>query len=149
MLLIDFKDPKIYILAAVAIILLVALVIFFRHFIVSRAKAKKIVAELERKYEHLHAVLIGRNAQYIKRLEIISHSNLLYTQIHEDFLSRFRIILESSDKQAQYAIAFMEELVVSKRYSEFKTSLDKNLRIVELFEAQVNELSSDLESKLT
>ena len=148
MLLINFKDPKIYILAAVAIILLVALVIFFRHFIVSRAKAKKIVAELERKYEHLHAVLIGRNAQYIKRLEIISHSNLLYTQIHEDFLSRFRIILESSDKQAQYAIAFMEELVVSKRYSEFKTSLDKNLRIVELFEAQVNELSSDLESKL-
>ncbi len=148
MFLFDLKNPKIYIFGAIALIIIILIIIFMRHFIVSRTKAKKKVSELERKYEHLHAVLIGRDAQYIKRLEIISHSNLLYTQIHEDFLSRFRIILESSDKQAQYAIAFMEELVVSKKFKEFKDSYDKNLRIVELFEAQVTELNKDLESKL-
>lgn len=148
MSLINLKDPKLYILGVVALIIVLIIIFLFRHFVVKRRRARKTVLDLERKYEHLHALLIGQNSQYIRRLEIISASNLLYVEIHDKFLSRYQIILESSDKQAQYAIAYMEELVVQKKYSDFRASFDKNNRIVELFEAQVKELTTDLESIL-
>ena len=38
--------------------------------------------------------------------------------------------------------------MVQKKYSDFRASFDKNNRIVELFEAQVKELTTDLESIL-
>ena len=108
MSLINLKDPKLYILGVVALIIVLIIIFLFRHFVVKRRRARKTVLDLERKYEHLHALLIGQNSQYIRRLEIISASNLIYVEIHDKFLSRYQIILESSDKQAQYAIAYME-----------------------------------------
>ncbi len=148
MILLDFKNPKLWIILCVSLVVFIVLIILFRHFILSRTKARKIVAELERKYEYLHALLVGQDSQLIKRLEIISQSNLLYAEIHDNFQSRFKVILGSNDQQAQIAISSMEELIMQKKYHDFYNNLDNNLRIVELFEVQVKELDNDLSAKL-
>lgn len=139
---------KISLIVLSCLIVLSVAYILLRVFVLNRRKARKVVLELERKYEYLHALLIGQDAQYIKRLEIISQSNLLYTQIHDDFFSRFQTILGSSDQQAQIAISLLEDMIQQKKYHEFKLAFDKNKRIVDLFEAQVKELHEALVAKL-
>lgn len=139
---------KISLIALSCLLLFIILYVLLRVFVLNHRKARKLVLELERKYEYLHALLIGQDAQYIKRLEIISQSNLLYTQIHDDFFSRFQIILGSSDQQAQIAISLLENIIQQKKYHDFKLAFDKNKRIVDLFEAQVKELNAALVAKL-
>ena len=51
---------------------------------------KKQIREIDRRVQFLHALLIGQDAQYVKRLEIISRTNLLYVDIHTKFLKKFK-----------------------------------------------------------
>ncbi len=148
MILISLTSPKLWILVSAGMIVLGVLIFLLYHFVVSRNKARKMVSELEREYDYLHALLIGQVAQYIKRLEVISQRNLLYVDIHENYQNRFQTILQSTDKQAQYAISAMEELILQKKFKEFQTSLSQNMRIIELFRGQVKDLNDELTAKL-
>lgn len=148
MILISLTSPKLWILVSAGMIVLGVLNFLLYHFVVSRNKARKMVSELEREYDYLHALLIGQVAQYIKRLEVISQRNLLYVDIHENYQNRFQTILQSTDKQAQYAISAMEELILQKKFKEFQSSLSQNMRIIELFRGQVKDLNDELTAKL-
>lgn len=148
MILISLTSPKLWILVSAGMIVLGVLIFLLYHFVVSRNKARKMVSELEREYDYLHALLIGQVAQYIKRLEVISQRNLLYVDIHENYQNRFQTILQSTDKQAQYAISAMEELILQKKFKEFQSSLSQNMRIIELFRGQVKDLNDELTAKL-
>ena len=148
MILISLTSPNLWILVSAGMIVLGVLIFLLYHFVVSRNKARKMVSELEREYDYLHALLIGQVAQYIKRLEVISQRNLLYVDIHENYQNRFQTILQSTDKQAQYAISAMEELILQKKFKEFQSSLSQNMRIIELFRGQVKDLNDELTAKL-
>lgn len=148
MILFDFKDPKLWIIVSASMIVLGVLIFLLYHFVVSRNKARKTVTELEREYDYLHALLMGQISQYIKRLEVISQRNLLYVDLHENYQNQFQTILQSTDKQAQYAISTMEELILQKRFRDFQTSLGQNMKIIELFRGQVKDLNDELIAKL-
>ena len=75
-------------------IILVAVFILLYIFVFSRNSAKRTVKDLEKKYSYLDALLIGQDSQYIHRLEIISRTNLLYVDKHEQFSRRFKEIYE-------------------------------------------------------
>lgn len=148
MILFDFKDPKLWIIVSASMIVLGILIFLLYHFVVSRNRARKTVTELEREYDYLHALLMGQISQYIKRLEVISQRNLLYVELHENYQNQFQTILQSTDKQAQYAISTMEELILQKRFRDFQTSLGQNMKIIELFRGQVKDLNDELIAKL-
>lgn len=148
MFLFDFTNPNFWIIVGASVLVLAVLLFLLFHFVVSRSKARKTVSDLERKYEHLHALLIGQIAQYIKRLDMIAQRNLLYVDIHDAYQTRFQTILGSTDQQAQYTISTMEEQIMQKKYREFQASLPQNLRIVDLFEGQVRDLNEELTNKL-
>ena len=84
-------------------ILLVGLIIFLSIFL-KRTSIKRKVKKVIDKWEYLHSLLISQDATYVRRLEIISRSNLLYTDIHSKFHVRYRELSSKKDSTTQTEI---------------------------------------------
>ena len=130
--------------ASVGAVLLIALFILLYIFVFSRNSAKRQVRELEKKYSYLDALLIGQNSQYIHRLEIISHTNLLYVDKYTEFSKRFKEIFENDDKFAESMIKQLKSLIANGQYKNIKLVINDAKKTIELFEESVNELDRDL-----
>ena len=125
---------------AVAAALFVVLYIF----VISRNSAKRQVRELERKYSYLDALLIGQDSQYIHRLEIISHTNLLYVDKYSEFSKRFKEIFDNDDKFAESMIKQLKSLLANNQYKNIKSVINDAKKVIAIFEEAVNELDRDL-----
>lgn len=148
MFLLNIKSPKVWILSVIALVALIVLFILFRHFILSRTRAKRIVEDIDRRFEYVYGLLVGQDAQMIKRLEIISQSNLLYNDIHNEYLKQYQLIQGGTYLQAQIAVQSLEEALMQKRFHDFYANLESNVRVFELFEAQIKELDNSLTARL-
>ena len=109
-------------------------------FVFSKAKIKKQIKEIERKFSYLDALLIGQDSQYIHRLEIISRTNLLYVDKHATFTRRFREIYETDDKFVESLIRQLNSLVANKQYKNIKNTLIEARKALEIFEDKTNHL---------
>lgn len=130
------------ILAGIAIILSFYLVL--DKFFFAKKRAKKLLRELERKYEYLHALLTGQDAQYIQRLEIISRTNLLYCDIHSNYFRRYKDIRDSQDQNYQDIISKLSGYIEENKIKEFKIYYKKKIQILQGFEKTINTLNADL-----
>lgn len=113
-------------------------------FVISRNSIKKQVRELERKYSYLDALLLGQDSQYIHRLEIISHTNLLYVEKYNDFSKRFKEIFDNDDKFSESMIKQLNSLIANKQYKNIKSVIADTKKTIAIFEEAVNELDKDL-----
>ena len=123
---------------------LVVLFIPLYVFVLSKAKLKKQIKEIERKFSYLDALLIGQDSQYIHRLEIISRTNLLYVDKHTTFQRRFSEIYGNDDKFVESLIRQLNSLAANKQYKNIKTTLVEAKKALEIFENKTNQLDSDL-----
>ena len=110
----------------------------------SKNSIKKHVREIERKYSYLDALLIGQDSQYIHRLEIISHSNLLYVDKYETFSRRFKEIYDNDDKYAEGLIRQLHTLIANNQYHNIKATINDARKAVNILEDSVNTLNDDL-----
>ena len=114
------------------------------HFVISRNRIKRQIRELEKKYSYLDALLIGQDSQYIHRLEIISRTNLLYVDKHEQFSRRFKEIYENDDRFAESMIRQLNALANNQQYKNIKTVISDTKKAMRTFEDKVNALDNDL-----
>lgn len=134
-----------YIFIAIGAAIVVGVTIFLLYkFVIVRHSARKRVRELERRFEYLHALLIGQDAQYVKRLEIISRTNLLYVELHTQYLKRFKELRDRFDAQAQNTINGLKDLVDEGKYKALKVAYPEGKDIIETYEKHVNTLNGDL-----
>lgn len=133
----------IYIIIGASLLVIVLIFLLYK-LIFARQKAKKWVRELDRKFEYLHALLIGQDAQYVKRLEIISMTNLLYVDIHMKFLKRFKEVRDKYDSQAQLTINNMRDLLDSGKYKALKAQYLEAKNIINAYDKEVNALNTDI-----
>lgn len=136
----------IIVIAAGSAVLLAVLFIVLYLTVISKKRIKKQIKEIERKYSYLDALLIGQDSQYIHRLEIISHSNLLYVDKHEMFQKRFKEIYDNDDKYAEELIRQLHSLVNNKQYRNIKNTIAEARKAVNILEESVNTLNDDLYS---
>lgn len=136
----------IIIIAAGGAVLLAVLFIVLYLTVISKKRIKKQIKEVERKYSYLDALLIGQDSQYIHRLEIISHSNLLYVDKHEMFQKRFKEIYDNDDKYAEELIRQLHSLVNNKQYRNIRNVISEARKAVNILEESVNSLNDDLYS---
>ena len=134
----------IVILIVGAILVLGAGAFLLYHFVISRNRIKRQIKELEKKYSYLDALLIGQDSQYIHRLEIISRTNLLYVDKHEQFSRRFKEIYENDDRFADSMIKQLNALINNQQYKNIKTVISDTKRAMKTFEDKVNTLDNDL-----
>ena len=114
------------------------------YFVISRNRIKRQIKELEKKYSYLDALLIGQDSQYIHRLEIISRTNLLYVDKHEQFSRRFKEIYENDDRFAESMIRQLNALVNNQQYKNIKMVISDTKKAMRTFEDKVNALDNDL-----
>lgn len=127
-----------------ALILLGALFVVLYILVFSKKKVKRQIRDIERKYSYLDALLMGQDSQYIHRLEIISHSNLLYVDKHEIFQKRFKEIYDNDDKYAESLIRQLHTLVANNQYRNIKATINDAKKAVNILEDSVNTLNDDL-----
>ena len=114
------------------------------HFVISRNRIKRQIKELQKKYSYLDALLIGQDSQYIHRLEIISRTNLLYVDKHEQFSRRFKEIYENDDKFAESMLRQLNALISNKQYKNIKSVINDAKKAMKVFEDKVNAIDNDL-----
>ena len=138
-------SPVILVLLIVgAIVVLGAGAFLLYHFVISRNRIKRQIKELEKKYSYLDALLIGQDSQYIHRLEIISRTNLLYVDKHEQFSRRFKEIYENDDRFAESMIRQLNALANNQQYKNIKMVISDTKKAMRTFEDKVNALDDDL-----
>lgn len=124
--------------------ILLGIGIYFLFF--SGIRYKKAVRELSRRFEFLHALLFGQDSQYIKRIEIISLTNLLYVNTHMTFNKRFKDIRDKGDSSAQTAINNLKDLLSDRDFKSLKAVLPKAKEVIDSYDDEVNSLNSDLQA---
>ena len=131
-------------LIIIASVIVAAAATFVIILIIKRNKLKHTILDLDRRFQYLHALLIGQDAQYVKRLEIISRTNLLYVDTHTKFVKRFKEIRDHLDASAQRRVNDIKDLYYDHKIKLVKQELPKVLKTVEDYETEVNILNNDL-----
>ncbi len=133
----------IFLIVGIVVLLGVLFFVLFK-FIFSKNRYKRQVKELERKFAYLNALLVGQDSQYIHRLEIISHTNLLYLEKYELFQKRFKDIFEIDGKYAETIIKNLTSMLSNSQYKNIKASIADAKKAIQIFENSVNALDKDL-----
>ena len=142
--MINMENVGIILGSVIGGVVLIAVLVLLYIFVISKRSYKKQVREIERKFAYLDSLLIGQDSQYIHRLEVISHTNLLYVDKHETFSRRFKEIYENDDKYAGSLIKQLNALILNKQYKNIKLTISDAKKAVDILEENVNSLNDDL-----
>ena len=123
-------------------LLLAFLAVYF--FVIRKNKIRKDFRALDKTFQYYHALLIGQNSQYIKRLEIISRTNLLYVEVHTKFLKTFKEIRDKQDANTQTNINRLADMVSDHHYKQAKAFFPDVKESVDNYERAVSDLNRDL-----
>lgn len=137
------KGGKIAIIIAVLVVAIVAGILLY-YFVFSRLNYKKQVSNLEKRFSHCDALLLGQDTQYIHRLEIVSRTNLLYLDKYEQFYRRFKSIHDNEDVYADSILKQLNSLIAAKQFKNIKSVIQEATKAVEAFEESVKSLDQDL-----
>jgi len=141
-------DLPIFILicAGIAIVLFIILFILIKY-VFYRNRIKKQVRDIERKYSFLNNLIIGQDSQYIKRLEVISRTNLLYSDTYNTYSEKFKKIYDVDDRYALGVLNELKERISSRKYKGIKKVLNEGKKALDILKRNTVELDKEL-SKL-
>lgn len=130
------------IVCGVIVLIGVTIALYFLFF--RNKKLERQIRDLDRRFEYLHSLLIGQDAQYVKRLEYISQLNLLYGEIHEKFLNRYNTLVENRDAYAQNKMGEIKNKLAEKKYKLVRSEYVDVKNFINDFDEDVNMLNTDL-----
>ena len=130
-----------------ATVLIFVLFLVFK-FGFKRSKCKRQLKELEKKCNYLKGLLSGQDAQGVRRLEVISRSNLLYGDIYDAHQNEFKLILEDYSKPADLCLTRLRTVLARKDYKSFKILHNEAKKTVAAFEDKLLLFDKDLFSIL-
>lgn len=133
------------VLILVPSILLVAVVLVLIYTSIHRKnKIRKEFRSLDKIFQYYHAILVGQDSQYVKRLEIISRTNLLYVEIHTQYLKRFKEIRDKQDAKTQNSINKLADMISDHHFNQAHKFYPEVKALVDAFEESVKNLNNDL-----
>ena len=137
------QGALIAIIASVAAVLLgLGILLYFTVF--AHFRARKQVRELVRRFEYLHALVFGQDSQFVKRLEIIARTNLLYVNVHMTYNRRYREIKDRDDALMTASINKLKDMSADRKWKELKTYFPIVKNQINEYETRVNSLNNDL-----
>ena len=138
------SDQTLIIIIILIVVFVIAILSIFIFIFVRKRNYRKEVRKLEGKFQKAHILLLTQCSNYVRRLEVISHSNLLYGDKHRKYLMKFKDIRDKYDTKAQNAINNIKDLATENNYKKLKIDLPQARNIITEFETEVNELNSNL-----
>ena len=146
--LLETQTTLIIVFSALGAALLVGLALLLNFTVFAHMRAKKQVRELEKRFQHLHGLLVGQDAQNLKRIENISLTNLVYVTIHQNFKKRSDQIRNSYDNTAQGEINHLKDLLGEHDFKALKAEIPNARDIIKRYDAEVNAFDTDLHNVL-
>lgn len=147
-LLLDEQDTgKIIIFVVIGLvitILLITGVFLFDKYYFRKRRCKAQLKVMTRKYDYLNSLLTGQDFQYVQRIEIISRTNLLYSDIYSAYLKRYNSIRDNEEKDVENIIGELNRLLDKSNNKEFKKVYRKAQVILGNYEELVNKFNNDL-----
>lgn len=137
-----YSDLLLYI--GIGVVVLALFFVVLGVLVIRPHKMKKKCSVVDNKYQFSHALLIGQDANNVKRLEVISRTNLLYVETHTKFLREFKEIKEREDNDAMNAVNEMKDLLADKDYKEFKNAYIHAVGVVDTFVTRVDVFTKEL-----
>lgn len=134
------------ILGSAAGVAVVLVLLYF--FVFSRLRLKKEVEELSKTFEYFHALLNAQDSQYIKRIEMISLTNLLYVDVYQNFIKRFKEIRDKFDTPCQTVIFRLKDYLDEKNFKELKASIPEAKEKLNAYKDEATKLHEDLLEKI-
>lgn len=124
---------KILIIVGASIALIAILYLVFE-FVVKRQNCKKRLRDLDKKFAYLKNLLTGQDAQSVRRLEVISRSNLLYGELYDKYQKEFKTLLEDYCKPSETALTKLRAIVSKKRFNLFRAPYNEAKKAIGGFE---------------
>ncbi|HOJ45652.1 MAG TPA: septation ring formation regulator EzrA [Bacilli bacterium] len=103
------------------------------------------LADLEKRYEHSHALFMSHAHSIIDRLASIANRNILYVPIHDDFATRYDKIKDEYLSSVSQSINSLRTMLDNKNNKGFASLYEPTRVVVTNFEKAVAKLSLDLE----
>jgi len=128
----------------VGVLLIVVASFLLDKYFFSKRRCKRNLKALERKYEYLHALLTGQDFQYVQRIEIISRTNLLYSDIYSIYFKRYKEIRDTKEVSFQEALNKLVQLLDKSDVKGFKKFYKDSQPIFSNYEETVNAFNNDL-----
>ncbi len=126
------------------IIFLIILFVILNKFVFSRRRIRRNFNELNKRYKYLQTLLYTQDAQYIQKLDLISRTNLLYADVYQTHLERFKEIRDELDNQVEDAMNVLSVLLEDKNVKAYKIQLAKYAPLFREFEDAIKKLDEDL-----
>ncbi|MDY6093543.1 MAG: septation ring formation regulator EzrA [Candidatus Enteromonas sp.] len=138
--------PLIITLVSIGVVLVVVLLIVLNFTVFAHMRANRMVNELIRRFEYLHALLFGQCATHLKRIESISNYNIEYIAIFQSFSKRVKDIREKGDAVAQLEVNKLKDLIAERDYKTLKIEFGNASNAVARYGQDVDSLARDLQA---
>ncbi|MCF0117282.1 MAG: hypothetical protein HUJ61_04445 [Bacilli bacterium] len=135
----------VYIIIGIAILGVIAASIICFTITGRGRRIKKLYQVLKQNYDKLHNDILNRDAHYLKRLESMRDTNLIYVDLSDSLSETYKHILTEYDSKVNDMINELGELVRRKEWSEFKKSYTQYSITIQKY----NNLVTDLDNNLT
>ena len=126
----------------VAVLVGVGILLYFTVF--AHSRLKKEVGEISKTYSYYHSLLNAQDAQYLKRIEFIAMSNLIYVEINQSLLKRYKEIRDKFDASTSSAVFNLKDYLDERNYKDLKAALPDARSRLEVFEEEAKKLHQDL-----
>lgn len=146
----EFLDKHRGQLLIIAIVIIVVFFISFSVFklVIKKHRFNKTVRDLEKRYEYVHALLIGQDEAYLKRIYAISSCNLLYVETYTNFLKEYQFLSQTQDEQAQNALNMLKSSLDKKNGKSNRENIKRNKDVLLDYFNQVEDFSNRLKEAL-
>ena len=138
------KNQNLVIIIGVLLAVLIIAFIFIYVFLLRPLKLRKLLGDLDNRVDYTHSLLIGQGAQYVKRLDIISNTNLLFSETHANFAREYKELCTRDDVDAKNKIFELKDFLNSKKYKEFSKAYKEALTLVNRYELTINNFTKEL-----
>ena len=112
-------------------------------FLTIKGKQKRI-NEVASKFHYYHSLLIGECLQILQRIEVISHSNLVYSQYHTENFKKYLDIVNKEAKACEKAISLLDDYILDPKKANFKEDYKRANALLDDFKMKVNSLNETL-----
>jgi len=113
-------DILVFVLIALGVLFLVFLFVLLEVFVFSKKRMQKKYNEFHKKYNYLHDLVTSQDKQYIERIDSISRTNLLYTDVYNKYLEIYKEIKDKYDEPLSIDDANLEIACAQKNGKDFK-----------------------------
>jgi len=130
----SIKPTNLILISCCLVILAMALLVLVLS--IKGSKKKKVII-VEKKYLALRENLTSQDASMLSRLEKVSHLNLQYADIYEEYLKQFKLMLDGDCKYIEKDIELLKECLKKKNNDSFKKILEDCKKAVSIFKDKV------------